>query len=59
MAEKYDLEVSDEVLDLLKKEMVAMRDSYPSTDEMITELSKRRLMMTIVLLIYISPITDQ
>ena len=42
-AEKYDLEVSDEVLDLLKKEMVAMRDSYPSTDEMITELSKNFL----------------
>lgn len=40
MAETYELEVSEETLELLKQEMKAMRDSYKSEEEMIESLNK-------------------
>lgn len=40
MAEKYDLGPTEESLELLKLEMEAMRDSYPDTETMISELAK-------------------
>ena len=40
MADKYDLEPSEDSLELLKLEMEAMRDSYPDTETMISDLAK-------------------
>ncbi len=43
MAEEYDIEVSSDVLKLLKEEMKMMEDSYKSKEEMIKDLDSKYL----------------